>query len=121
MLNPSFSKDNVLAASKHKTLEKGSFVEVQTITLDDFFENKIKNNKVDVIKVDAEGAEGLAMDGSEKILKSNNLTVFIEFWPDGLRNLGTDPLELLHKLQKYGFKTKLINERKQSLEPIEVI
>ena len=121
IVNPSLSKENVLATSKHKVLEKGGFVEVDTINMDEFFEKMVRNNKVDVIKVDAEGAEGLVIDGGEEILKSNNLKMFIEFWPDGLAELGTDPLRMLHKLKEYGFKAKLINETDQSADPIEIV
>lgn len=121
MVNPSFSKENVLDASKHESLEKGGFIEVETISLDDFFENKVKNYKVDFIKVDTEGAEGLMVDGAEKILKNNNLKIIMEFWPDGLRRLGTDPQKLLQKLQEYGFKIKLIDEKNLTLEPIEIV
>ena len=60
------------------------------------------------------------MEGAEKILKCNrSIKVIMEFWPDGLRNVGTDPLELLAKLTEYGFKLKRINEQKQVLEPIQ--
>jgi FkbM family methyltransferase len=121
IVNPSFCKENVLAASKHKVLEKGRFVEIDTIKLDEFFEKTVRNNKVDVIKVDTEGAEGLVVDGGEEILKSNNLKMFIEFWPDGLAKLGTDPLRMVHKLKEYGFKAKLINETDQSADQIEIV
>jgi hypothetical protein len=67
------------------------------------------------------GAEGLIIDGAKEMLKTNNLKILMEFGPDLLRNLGTDPLGLLLKLQKYGFNIKLINERKQILESIEPI
>jgi len=119
--SPSLSKHCVLTVSKHELLEKGGFVEAETISLDDFFESTVKNTKVDVIKVDTGGAEGLVIEGSEKILRSNDhLKIFLEFWPDALRDLGTDPLQLLYKLQKYGFEIKFINEAKQALEPIDI-
>jgi len=121
IVNPSFSKENVLAASGHNILEKGGFIEEETISLDEFFRKVVGNSKVDVIKVDTEGAEGLMVDGSERILRNNNLKMFLEFWPDGLRNMKSDPIKLLQKLQEYGFKTKLINEAKMSLTQIENI
>lgn len=116
----SFSKDNVLLFSSHKAVEEDSFVEVGMITLDEFFENMVRNNKIDIIKIDTQGTEGLVIDGAEKMLRRNNLKIFMEFWPDGLRSVGTDPLRLLSKLREYGFKIKHINEEKQSLEPIEI-
>lgn len=119
--SPSFSRDNVLVFLKDNILEKNSFVEVETITLDEFLKNTVRNAKVDIIKIDVEGAEGLIIDGAKQALEGNNLKIIMEFWPLALRNLGTDPLELLHKLQEYGFRIMFINEVKQVLEPIEKI
>lgn len=121
IVNPSFSKENVLAASGHNTLEKGVFIEVEAISLDEFFRKVVGNSKIDVIKVDTEGAEGLMVDGSERILRNNNLKMFLEFWPDGLRNIGSDLIRLLKKLQEYGFKTKFINKANMSSDAIESI
>lgn len=119
--SPSFSQLCVLTVSKHKTFEEGGFIEVETIALDEFFENVVGNLKVDVIKVDTGGAEGLVTEGVEKIFRSNNnLKVFMEWWPDALNDLGTDPLQLLYKLQEYGFEIKFINEAKQVIEPIDI-
>lgn len=87
---------------------KAGFVEVETITLDSFFDDFVKNSKVDLIKMDTQGAEGLVIEGAERILSTNNLTIIMEFWPYGLSNLGTDPSRLLHKLQSCGFKIKLL-------------
>jgi FkbM family methyltransferase len=117
----SISEVNTLPAL-FRNLSKKVSIEVETTTLDEFFKNTVENNKVDFIKIDTQGAEGFIIDGAEKILKSNNsLKIFMEFWPGGLRNLGTNPLGLLLKLQKYGFNIKIINERKQILESIEPI
>jgi FkbM family methyltransferase len=118
--SPSFSRENVLIFSEDNVLED-SFVEVETITLDEFMKNTVGNTKVDIMKVDAEGAEELIIDGAKQILESNNLKIIMEFWPLGLRNLGTDPLELLCKLQEFRLKIRFINEVKQALEPIEEI
>lgn len=107
--NPSLAKANVPQMSNR--------VEVETITLDSF----LKNIKVDVIKIDAQGAEGLIIEGGEKILKNNALKIFMEFWPYGLKNMGTNPLELLYKLQSYGFKTILIDKNIERIEPIKAI
>jgi len=73
--------------------------------------------------MDTEGAEGLIIEGAEKVLmRNNNLKIAMEFWPYGLKNLGTDdPLKLLHKFQDYGFKIKLISETDQCLKNIEIM
>jgi FkbM family methyltransferase len=110
----SFGKDNVLTHSKNLDC-----LEVETITLDDFFERTVGDDRIDLMKIDVEGAEELVVDGAERVLRNNRLKILMEFVPRQLRNVGTDPLELLYKLQNYGFAIKLINDRKQVLEPIK--
>ena len=56
--NPSLSESNVS--------EKDGFVEIKTITLDKFFENSAKNSNINFIKMDAQGAEGLIIEGGRK-------------------------------------------------------
>jgi len=112
----SLSKDNVLPYSKNLDC-----LEVETITMDDFFERTVGDDRIDLMKIDVEGAEELVVDGAERVLRNNSLKIFMEFVPRQLRNVGTDPPELLYKLRNYGFNMKLLNERKQVLEPIENI
>lgn len=116
----SFSKDNVLTFEKDKSSENLVCYEVETITLDKFFESTVGNTKVDFIKIDTQGAEGLVIEGGREVLKDNdNMKITMEFWPDGLRRLGTDPLELLTTLRKCGFKIELINEKEQVLKSVK--
>jgi FkbM family methyltransferase len=110
----SFAKDNVLIHRKDFDC-----LEVETTTLDDFFERTVGNDRIDFMKIDVEGAEGLVVDGAERVLRNNSLKILMEFMPDCLRNVGADPLELLYKLRSYGFEIKLLNDRKQVLEPIK--
>jgi FkbM family methyltransferase len=110
----SFAKDNVLRYSKDL-----DYLEVETITLDDFFERTVGDDRIDLMKVDVEGAEEIVVDGAERVLKKNSLKILMEFVPRQLRNVGTDPFELLRKLRNYGFAIKLLNGGKQVLEPIE--
>jgi hypothetical protein len=44
----------------------------------------------------------------------------MEFWPHGLRNMHTDPRDLLHKLQGYGFSIKFIDEKNQSVKHVDI-
>jgi len=92
---------------------------VETTTLDDFFGRTVGDDKIDLVKIDVEGAEGLVLSGAERVLRNNSLKILMEFIPDLLRNAGTDPAELLHKLQNQGLDIKLLNDRNQVLEPIK--
>ena len=73
------------------------FVEIEAVVLDDFFgETK---RKIDVIKMDIEGAEVLALSGMDHIIKENGkLKMFIEFFPLFIREMGSSPEEFIKKL-----------------------
>lgn len=109
----SLSRDNVP--------ELINSIEVESITLNEFFEKEVGNFKVDFVKIDAQGAEGIIVEGMTKIIQNNdNLKIMMEFWPSGLANLGTDPKKLLVKLRNYGFKFQRINEKKRSIDRVDV-
>lgn len=65
--------------------------------------------EVSAIKMDVQGAEGLALAGLvETLSRSRRLSILMEFWPAGLRRLGTDPRGLLTSLAEIGFRTRLV-------------
>lgn len=87
-------------------------------SLDDFFEGSFK---IDAIKIDVQGAEGLVFKGMDKIIKANNpLFIMMEFCPKFLRMCGSDPNDFLSTVENYGFRTHFINESKKKLEGISV-
>ena len=86
-------------------------VEVNVVKLDDFLGNI--DCPISVIKIDAEGSETTVLRGMHNIMVSNDLTIFIEFWPTGLRGAGTSPEELLNLLMGNGFNLYEIDERKR--------
>jgi len=98
-------------------LGKGSkVISVNSLTLDKFVKGKIVP---DVVKIDVEGAEFLAIQGMDKIIKKNkDITIICEFFPDGLRKLGNSPQQFINKLKDYGFKIKFINEKEKRIEQI---
>lgn len=92
-----------------KNLTLGSeCLEVEAITLDEFFAGS-KNVKVDFIKMDIQGAEGLVIEKATETIKNNkHLKILMEFWPRGLSNVGTDPLGLLGKLRRFNFSITVV-------------
>ena len=68
--------------------------EIEITTLDDFLP---KNTKVDLIKMDIEGAEYAAIKGMRRVLSENNVKVISEFCeetvPLAFRDLGFNVLE----------------------------
>ena len=76
-------------------------INVKIVKLDKYFEKY--NRKIDFIKMDIQGAEGLALKGMERILKKNEqVKMIVEFSQPELEGLGK-PKECLEILVKYGF------------------
>jgi FkbM family methyltransferase len=77
-------------------------VPVKTVRLDDYLQ-AAGITELDYIKIDVQGFEGSVLAGlQETIRQSPRLTMVAEFWPEGLRNAGTDPHQLLSQLESLG-------------------
>lgn len=83
-------------------------IDIETIRLDEFF--KGKEELIDVIKMDVEGAEALVLAGMDNILKKNKkLRIFTEFFPLLIKKMESSPSEFLRKLiEDYGFSISVI-------------
>ena len=83
----------------------GGKIEVEKITLDDYFNEISESRSVDFLKMNIQGAEGLVIAGSKNtIKKSNNMIILTEFWISGLKSCGTDPKKLLLEIKSLGFE-----------------
>ncbi len=98
-----------------------NYVEVEIIKLDEYFENK--NFKVDVIKMDIEGAEGLAFEGMQKILSANkNIKIFSEIIPTQLEKTGINGENYLNMLTYLGFNIyEIIEEKDKNKSNLKLI
>ncbi len=97
----------VEAYSRGRKVEEQS-IEIETVTLDTFLKDKA--NHIEVIKMDVEGAEMLALLGMDKTLKQNqNIKIFVEFFPLLIEKMGSFPKEFIRKiLEDYKFSIYLI-------------
>jgi FkbM family methyltransferase len=76
-------------------------VSISAVRLDDFFEEDLH---VDFIKMDIQGAEGLALEGMKSLLDRNKqIKILTEFWPTGLSKAGIQPERFLTNLKNMGF------------------
>jgi FkbM family methyltransferase len=99
--------DGIESYSRGRFTRKHS-IEIETITLDDFFKNQ--EDSIDIIKMDIEGAEALALTGMDNILRKNKkLKMIVEFFPLLIRKMGNSPEEFIRKLlEDYQFSINII-------------
>ncbi len=76
-------------------------IPVNMISLDEYFRNL--KDEIALIKMDVQGAEFLVLKGMKNLIKKVKAIIF-EYWPDGLRAGGIEPLTLLNKLEMNNFK-----------------
>jgi FkbM family methyltransferase len=82
----------------YDTGENRRQIRVPCWALDDYIP---ADRRVDLIKIDVQGFELLALRGASRVLKSNpRIIVLLEFWPHGLRAAGSTPTALVDYLSK---------------------
>lgn len=67
-------------------------VEVRSIAIDDLL---APDHRVDVIKVDTQGTDHIALEGMRSTLARWSPTLLVEFWPPGIEELGDVPASVL--------------------------
>lgn len=93
------------------TFEKGT---VEITSLDTWAaQNDV--DKVDLIKIDVQGAELLVLKGMKKIL-THHPTIVIEYDPDMLASSGVDPIKILEDFQLLGYTLHDISEANKKLK-----
>jgi len=78
-------------------------IEVPTMRLDDFAARE-QLKRVDLVKVDIQGAEMLFLDGARETLARFSPALLMEVSPDDLKCAGTDSRELCAKLAELDYK-----------------
>jgi len=84
--------------------EFGQQVEVKTVVLDDFLQEKgIPFSAVKFVKIDIEGYEYIALRGARKLLEQLPY-MFMEYSPDRIAKGGDDPAAFIRWLAETGFR-----------------
>lgn len=98
--------------------EDAEVIEVPMVSLDERF---APGTKIDVIKIDVEGAERLVFRGMARILQENpQIKIFMEFAPEHLLRAGVDPKEMLDYLSSKGLSYCAINENNGEIDTYSV-
>lgn len=113
------NKKEDLSCIKDKIVEK----RVKSVSLDSFVE-KEKIENIDILKIDAEGAEGLIFKGMMKIFENKPPKYIVtEFVPEWIAKTGVDPKWLIDFLKSVGYKFYIIdfNATKKPLDIEQVL
>src|SRR5712692_7180948 len=89
-------------------------ITVDTGTLDEILPDGV----VDVLKMDIEVAECLALMGAFRLLRYCRPQIFMEFVPALLTKMGTPPADVLGMIKQHGYSVYLINEESRTLQSI---
>ncbi len=74
-------------------------VAVKAVRLDD-----VLPERVDLILMDTQASEHVALRGARQVLERSRPIVFVEFWPQGLRETETDPVSVLDGYRALGLR-----------------
>jgi FkbM family methyltransferase len=83
--------------------------ELETVEVDVFPLDALVNGRVDVVKIDVEGAELAALRGMTRIARENpHMMLCVEWNPVTLRRSGTDPTALIDVIGELGLNPTLV-------------
>jgi FkbM family methyltransferase len=116
------STANSLFESSRSRSHDSKTITVETTSLDSFFQpNEALIPKIRVIKLDAEGAEILALKGMRTLIeKAKSLCLICELKRETLEMANSEPKDLLELLQELDFKIRPVGtQRDLSLALLE--
>ena len=87
-------------------------IRVKALPLDSFLELR----KVDIVKIDVEGAELKVLRGMRNILREGRAKIICEIHPKQIVSLGGSISEIMDILEKYEYDCYLINEKCEIIE-----
>lgn len=85
----------------------GETITVQQITLDDLSDLR----RLDVLKVDAQGAELRILYGARRLLTRFHPRLVVELWPCGLSNFGCVAADVLTEMHGYGYRIHRLSSK----------
>jgi FkbM family methyltransferase len=97
---------------QHPEQEVRAVIDVDCVAIDDY----LAGRRVDVVKMDIEGHEPVALEGMQRtIAQSPRLVLFTELAPAYLRRGGHEPERYVEQLERLGFFVRLIEEESREL------
>jgi len=102
---------NIVEGSSNGVIDliKTSRYQVDAIQLDTFLKNE---HRIDIVKLDIEGAEGLALKGMHKLIQQHQPIIFTEFSPHSLiTRSGISAEEYLDRLHELGYQLFILHRK----------
>jgi FkbM family methyltransferase len=92
----------------NKWFDTTTSVKVHAVSLDDYFADK--PGKIDLIKVDVEGAEPAVFEGARGLLARNrDVKILCEWSPDQMATARQDPAHLIELWAQQGFRAHVLH------------
>src|SRR2546422_9875468 len=80
---------------------------------------KLAVKRTDVVKMDIQGAEALALQGMRRTLTENaEIRLMIEYWPWGIAQAGGEPRSVLRAIRAMGFRIFEIDDHAAHSPPV---
>ena len=99
---------------KHEGAERAVTVDVTTV------DATLGDQRVDVVKMDIEGAEIRALRGMKRVLsRSPDVVMLVEFNAKALAGAGGSLQGLLQELRELGFDTALLDDQTRTIRPVD--
>jgi FkbM family methyltransferase len=116
-----WTEHSLLDLEHSKPAEDGYTLDIDFVAVDGALARLGHDFRVDVMKMDIEGGEWLAVRGMTQVLARNpQLTLMTEFWPNGFIRAGATPRRYLEFLRDAGFSFQNMNAQTQALEPMTI-
>jgi FkbM family methyltransferase len=96
-------------------------IEVPVISLDEYLADR-GIDRVDVMKVDVEGAENLVLDGARKLLgnpRTRPRVILVELFDNNLKQFGSSVEACIQIMQKYGYEPWIADSGSERLLPFD--
>ncbi|MDR0677677.1 MAG: FkbM family methyltransferase [Holosporaceae bacterium] len=93
-----------------KGVEKINEEKVETITIDSFVERE-EIKRLDLIKLDIEGSELMALYGASETIKKYRPVIILGVKQESLKTCGTNCMELQHFIHKNGYYFYILQEK----------
>ena len=109
-------------ASLSRSNARGSAerIDVQVTTLDAALA-ELGIERVDVMKLDTQGAEIDILRGARETIDRARPILFVEYWPAGLSAMGHEPDELLAQFDEWGYELSLITAPAARIDRADVV